>query len=90
MFRRRKRTVGKLVNMYARSDVQYLALKQDFNLDMTVAEALKDKVGRQHPRGFSMDSKSWCAQGGLVYRCRPAIDTLAMIVVRATMPSMQR
>ena len=41
---------GKLVNMYAVSDVQFLALRQDFNLDMTVAEALKDKVRSRRSR----------------------------------------
>ena len=35
---------GKLVNMYARTDVQYMALTQSYNMDMPVTEALQHKV----------------------------------------------
>lgn len=35
---------GKLVNMFSRTDVQYMALTQSYDMDMTVMEALQHKV----------------------------------------------
>ena len=35
---------GKLVNVYARTDVQYMALTQSYDMDVTVTEALQHKV----------------------------------------------
>lgn len=41
-------SAGKLVNMYARTDVQYMALTQNYNLDMTVAEATQHRQAPIH------------------------------------------
>eukprot|EP01047_Picozoa_sp_COSAG01_P021445 COSAG01_NODE_1244_length_11080_cov_16.595338_4_plen_341_part_00 len=41
-------SAGKLLNMYARADVQFMALTQNYNLDMTVAEALQHRAENVH------------------------------------------
>jgi 5'-AMP-activated protein kinase regulatory gamma subunit len=41
-------TGGKLINVYARTDVQYMAVTQNYNLDMAVSDALQHREAPVH------------------------------------------